>query len=145
MTLQQRQKLILITLILCLAYLPAGQSFASGMESMDSMSEFCPGCDIEKTSNEDNRCGSNANCLTNSCTSSFSVYETVFLSSNKLSLNPRLILKPGYDHPSEFQSQPPGSLYRPPITWIEFSGRVLARSLFLKIQVYPWKLIRFFY
>ncbi len=79
------------------------------------MSEICPGCDFGQPNKSDRNCGLENNCLANSCFSSFSVYGAVFIASNEAILNARLILNLGNDNPPGFQSQSPGSLYRPPI------------------------------
>lgn len=80
------------------------------------MSDFCPGCDFDQHNKSDSNCGVENNCVANSCFSTFSVYAAVFIASNKAILSARLIPDPGNHGPPEFQSQPPGSLYRPPIT-----------------------------
>lgn len=110
-----RPKLFLISLMFCIAYLPVGQSFASDMGTMDTMSEFCPGCDIDKPDRNNGNCNADNNCLTNSCLNSFSVYETAFIASNDIDIKARFNPDIGNHSPPEYQSQPPGSLYRPPI------------------------------
>lgn len=82
---------------------------------MGTMADACPGCDLTSL-NSDNSCDVDNNCLKTDCVSSFTPYGSVFINSTQVFLNTDLISDPDDHSPPEFQSQPPGSLYRPPIT-----------------------------
>ena len=103
---------LILLLILCLAFLPASQGFASGigMEQMDS----CPGCILDDQTN-DQSCNAGNACLQVNCLNSPTTYATVVFSSVEFYLNNSLIIDPGNYPESRFQSLPPGTLYRPPI------------------------------
>jgi len=113
MTPQIRPKLLPLFLIFCIAFLPLGQSFATDMEPMETMAEFCPDCDFDK---DNNTCDTEEYCLTTACISSFTFYQSALINTT-VHQNANLISSHGDYGEPRFQSQPPGSLYRPPIIW----------------------------
>jgi hypothetical protein len=105
--------LLLPFLVFCIAFLLIGQGFASAMMEMDSMPGSCLGCDYDSDKQE-NTCDSST-CLQNSCVNSFTVYQPPGTASVESYLKPNLILRFGNRNSTQFKSQFPIPLFRPPI------------------------------
>lgn len=116
MTTQIRPKLLLLLLIIGIAFLPIGESFAVDAGSMSNMTNLCVNCDLDND-NDDVACDIDNNCVAaNSCTGSFTAYESTFITSIEHWLNASTAPAPDNHRENQFESPSIGPLYRPPIT-----------------------------
>lgn len=116
MTIQLRPKLLLLLLVIGIAFLPIGESFAAATESMNDMTHFCVNCELDN-SKDDVACDIDNNCVAaNSCTNSFTAYESTFITSIEHWLNASPAPAPDNHRENQFESPSIGPLYRPPIT-----------------------------